>query len=433
MRHKRSLFKKISILTILGSVIICSLCLGTVYFWSYYYYGQIFEDRVIDEYTYKKNKELGVYNEWLLGASSTNIDLVEAVFGEEIEAKLYDKATSQEEVSQIYEEQIGDKYIIYRIDIDYENGDRIYKYSIIRDIYKESFSKILLYFVFFSIIIFGLILFFLRKLCEKLYLNIHLLQEYVEETSSYNQISNEDKTIDINDPEILSLFNSFKDMRNNLQEKDKFQQSMLQYISHEIKTPVMTISSYTEIAKQELYPKGTLLSTLDTISEQTIRITSKVEELLLLSKINYDYNNEEIKSFSLNNLILSVMEHIKYTDLNKDIKVILKEEIIIRGYRDKLKILCENLIDNQIKYSNHSIVIKAFVKKGVCHIYFYNDGEKIPRELSEKIFNPFVKGEYGNSGLGLSICKTIANLHNGNIVIKDTKIGTLFLVTIENI
>lgn len=430
-RKQTWLFTKISLLIALFITLICICSVGIVYFWSYYYYGKIFEDRVIDEYTYKKNHELGVYNEWILGVTAHSIDVVEAIHGKETADHLFQNALNQKEDTHLYREKVNDKYLLYQIDLDYENGEKVYKYSVLKDIYKEIFPEMLLCFFLLSILIFKFSLLLTKIISNKLYSNISKLREYVNQTT-YNDLDSV-VLLDTEDEEIKALANSFCDMKANLKEKETIQQSMLQYISHELKTPIMIINSYAESAKDQIYPKGSLNDTLETITIQTKRMQNKVEDLLLIAKVNADYGNDQIQLVHVDELVKSVVDNMKYRDLTKPIQLNLENNMNIVGYKDKLQILFENLIDNQLKYSHTKMEIRGFMKNKEVVIFFYNDGEKIDGNTKKFLFKPFVKGDHGDHGLGLSICKSITNLHKGDISIVEVEHGTMFKVIINNL
>ena len=92
MKKKQQGFRKRILLgTTLFIVIITLLSLAVVYYWSFYHFSHLFEDRVIDAYTFQKNQELGVENEWILGITTNSIDVVESVHGENTAREIQQK------------------------------------------------------------------------------------------------------------------------------------------------------------------------------------------------------------------------------------------------------------------------------------------------------------------------------------------------------
>ncbi len=423
------LFTKITLLMAVFITAICIVVIGIVYFWSYYYFGHIFEDKVIDQFTEERNLDIGLDNEWILGVTAHHIDVVEAIHGTATAEHIYEEALKQIDKVKAYREKVDDKYILYMIEMDIKNGEKIYKYSVIKDIYKEVFPNISIFVAISSIFIFIVSIKMIRIITKKIYENIDKLKIYANEIAYYNLDAK--MNVDSDDQAIMDLAKSFIYMKDRLKEKDDVQQSMLQYISHELKTPIMIISSYTTSAKDEIFPKGDMNATLDTILAQTNRIQNKVEELLLIAKINVEDQHFIAQEINISNLALHVIRNINYLNSSKKMTINIPEDLVVIGYKDELQILIENLINNQIKYSDEVIAIRAYVKDNSVCFLFYNDGEMVDYENRESLFKPFSKGFTGEHGLGLSICKKIVDIHKGEITLQKVKKGTFFKVTLN--
>ena len=87
--------------------------------------------------------------------------------------------------------------------------------------------------------------------------------------------------------EIGSLAKSIEYMRKELIKRDESEQWMLQNISHELKTPVMVIRSYSEAVGDGIFPKGDLKSSMRIISSEAERLEKRIKDLLYLSKLEY--------------------------------------------------------------------------------------------------------------------------------------------------
>lgn len=266
--------------------------LGILYGWSYYYYGSRFEDRVIDEYTYQKKQDMGVNNEWIVGVTTDNIDVVEAIHGKEVKRLVEDLKNRQAKNKQIYREDVGDKQLLVMTELDTKNGEQVYEYSIIRDMYMELLPKIGIFFFLFLIVIFLFAFLLFKRMSDQLYKNVSIVKQQAEALSLDKASANEIK-IDTKDDDIQSLANSFNVMKKRLIEKDEREQSMIGFISHEMKTPTMVIKGYTNAAIDGLYPKGTLKNSLVVINEQIERIEDKTSELLRFSEYVMEKNKEK--------------------------------------------------------------------------------------------------------------------------------------------
>ena len=177
MKKKQQGFRKRILLgTTLFIVIITLLSLAVVYYWSFYHFSHLFEDRVIDAYTFQKNQELGVENEWILGITTNSIDVVESVHGENTAREIQQKALTQEEVTKLYRDTIDQKHLLYTIELDTKDGEMLYKYSVLKDIYAEKFPQIALCLLVFAFIVAIISIIYSNSLSRELYSGIHPLQ-----------------------------------------------------------------------------------------------------------------------------------------------------------------------------------------------------------------------------------------------------------------
>lgn len=424
--------KKESWLTNKSLVILISLFtltfivgLSILYGWSYYYFGTIFEDRVINEYTYQKKQDIGVNNEWIVGVTTDNIDVVEAIHGEKVKKIVEDLKKGQNENKQIYRENIDDKQLLVMIELDTKNGEQIYEYSIIRDLYMEILPRIGLIFFVFLIVIFLLAFLLFKQLSNLLYRNISLVKQQAEMISTDKATSEEIK-ITTKDSDIQSLIASFNFMKKRLIEKDERNQAMIGFVSHELKTPTMIIKGYTNAAMDGLYPKGTLEDSLVVINEQVKRIEDKTTELLRFSEYILERNKEEKPEMvNLTDTIKRTIDIFRPMS-NKKIQFEARDSIYFEGYPALLTILFENLIQNQLNYSDNYIAIALFKDEPHICIRFKNDGQIVTLADYPDIFQPFSTRNPSGSGLGLEIAQEIVRLHGGKISLVSDEKTTIF-------
>lgn len=431
IKKRLSFFTRIILTTsIMLSLIILS-SFGIFYYYSYKTFANNFEDYVIDEHTTQEYLNQGIKNEWVLGVTANSIDLVEAIHDDHVAERLLEKAEKQTEASKFYREQIDGKYVYYRIEVDLENGERIYKYSIIKDIYLEQIPNILRLVIILIISVLVLTYLLLRNTTRQLTNNIHTTSQYL------NRVANHDLNIEINHDEIfnkdmVNLIDSFEHMQSKLREQYEFQESILQYISHEMKTPIMIINCYTESAKEGIYVDGKKDALYDLILKQTERMSSKINELLLTIKLDSDFNSGAKKIVDLGNIFYNVYDNLNYLNLSINKAIDIKDNLLSEVYIENIQVLFENLLINSYKYAKTKIEISGFSKGEHVIFYFINDGEKIPTENLENIFKPFVKGKNGGSGLGLAICKKIAAMHGGDIRCESTEEVTKIILTLPS-
>lgn len=297
----------------------------------------------------------------------------------------------------------------------------IYLTSFMWNTYKKEIENNLLLKVIVIIIgsFFGLI-FFSMWFSKKLTLPLVKLKDSVNKISRYDW--NEEVKVVRND-EIGELALTIEKMRKELIKKDKSQQEALQFISHELKTPVMIIRSYLQSIEDGIFPEGNLIGSLKTIDDQTLRLERKIKDLLYFSKLDYLSKHENKKTaINLKDIIMKV---IKNLNAPKKIKFDLNlTDYFIEGNENQVKIIFENIFDNQLRYANTKIKV-YFIEN---ELKIFNDGEKIEEETLKEIFKPFKKGKNGENGIGLSIVKRIVEIHGGTIKIENKENGVEYTI-----
>lgn len=430
MKKKNSswLYRRLFIYSAIFIFLICAVSLGITWYWSFYHFKNIFEDRVIDEYTLKYSEQLGIENEWVLGVSTHSIDVLEATHGDATAEHIRQKALTQEEIYRFYREKVDGKPLLYMISLNNQNGEFLYKYSVIKDIYAEIFPNIAVTFLIFSLFIMFLSLIYIRVVYRQVYASINQLKEYADRLAGFD-FETEPLEIVTEDQNIKSLADAFCQMQIKLAEKENLQNTTLQYISHEMKTPIMIIESYAASAKDRIYPKETLEATLDTILAQAERMKIKVASLLQVVKMNTKELN--LLSFNLSEAANQVLSNYQVPlGAVARCQIQIASRLMISADPEQIQILMENLVENQLKYCDSIVAIRIFESKNRMIMLFFNDGEQIPNDIKSELFIPFVKGYTGSHGLGLSICQTILLRHRGTIRVLDSRFGTLFQVMI---
>lgn len=427
MKEKHGFRWKMILSTLCFILLVSSLSLGVVYYWSFYHFSNIFEDRVIDEETFQKNKDMGIKNEWILGVTTDSIDVVESIHNKKVANKIYKDALLQTKTEQLYRETIDGKHLLYIIQLDVENGESVYKYSIIKDIYAEIFPQIVLTLFLFIAVVSLLSVLYTYIVSKDLYRNIRNLRKYTNQITKGNHVENID--VKTTDSEFQALVEDLECMKETIENEAAARQNALQYLSHEMKTPLMIIEGYTSSALDQVYPKGDLNETLNTIISQTERMKQRLQDLLTIVRMDDVPQEEDNQMIPILPCIEEILLLFDSKLENKNVKVNVLPETAIWGNSERIKILLENMISNQVKYSDTVIQIDEEQNEDELFIKFYNDGLIIPNDIKDKIFQPFVKGSPQGSGLGLSICKNIMNQMGGKISYNEVSNGVEFVLT----
>ncbi|MNI34323.1 Sensor histidine kinase CssS [compost metagenome] len=229
--------------------------------------------------------------------------------------------------------------------------------------------------------------------------------------------------------EIGQLSASIEWMRHKLVEQDEAQQGFLQHISHELKTPVMIIRSYTHAIQEGIFPKDDLNGSVQVIDQEAERLEHRIQNLLYLTKLDYLKTHPErmLEQFDICQIIEQTMERLQWKrpELHWTLEL---PPFMISGNEEQWMIAMENLIDNQIRYAKSNIHIHMEQKGVSGRLTIGNDGPAISNEIKAQLFLPFSKGKGGKFGLGLMILKRIADMHLVEVGVEEEPVlaGTTF-------
>ncbi len=230
--------------------------------------------------------------------------------------------------------------------------------------------------------------------------------------------------------ELELLATSFNDMQQNIQrqlrmleqEKDKVVQAeksrtaFFNNVTHELKTPLATISGYAQIIGEEDFDDPVFLrKATGKIRLESERLNGMVIDLIELSKRDMAPSLKKREAIQLLPLVLSVSEDMSLKAGQRQMAIdVTGEDVIVDGNRDELRQVFSNVLDNAIKYGVAGTQIVVLMRKEM--IMVTNDSHPVPFQIAENAFEPFIhtKGK-GSSGLGLSICQQIIAQYDGTI------------------
>ena len=213
-------------------------------------------------------------------------------------------------------------------------------------------------------------------------------------------------------------------------------------VSHELKTPLTTIGTYTETLLDN-YPVGDemTISFLKTIHNETVKMTSLVKNLLTLSKFDAQSIEMNKEFFDPDMLVSDIVETFRIQAENKN-QVLTYKKVndvpSILGDTFQIERAVKNIISNSMKYTPEKGKIKVSVGSayGEVFIKIEDTGKGIPEQDLPHIFERFYRvdkarsREQGGTGLGLAIAKEIIENHGGTITM-ESKFGEYTKVTIK--
>lgn len=198
-------------------------------------------------------------------------------------------------------------------------------------------------------------------------------------------------------------------------------------VSHELKTPLTTIKSYTEtLIDDNLENKDIGLRFLGVVNNEVDRMTRIVSDLLLLSRIDYSKTEWRKDTFSFDALVKEIVEKFTLEAEKHELEITYEKSSIIpkfTGDRDRIEQVITNIISNAVKYTpaGGKINIYAGHVLNETYIRVKDTGIGIPKDDLDRIFERFYRVDkarsraYGGTGLGLSIAKEIVEAHGGTI------------------
>ena len=201
-------------------------------------------------------------------------------------------------------------------------------------------------------------------------------------------------------------------------------------VSHELKTPLTTIKSYTEtLIDDELQDKDMGLRFLGVVNNEVDRMTRIVTDLLLLSRIDYSQTEWRKAPFHIDALVKEVVEKFTLEAEKQQLTLTFEKSSIIprfTGDRDRIEQVITNILSNAVKYTPEGGSISVFAGHvlGETYIKVKDTGIGIPKDDLDRIFERFYRVDkarsraYGGTGLGLSIAKEIVEAHGGRITIE---------------
>lgn len=347
------------------------------------------------------------------------------------------------------------------------NFQKTYKFALISALYISVFasffamflSKAIFKYTFRSLIPFGLIFLFfififtfiaiqyrverfIYRRVKKIYDDISLL----ESTSFLDQSITTD--MDALTREVKKFATDKKLEIEMLKVREKYRREFLGNVSHELKTPLFTVQGYlSTLLDGAMEDKNIRKKYLKRAEKGVERLIYIVEDLDMITKLESGDLNLEFSEFDIVELIQNVFDLLEMKADYKKITLAFEnhhiQSVFVKGDKDKLQQLVENLIVNSIKYGKvgglTEVSVINLTKKKVL-VRITDNGEGIERQNLPRIFERFYRVDKsgarseGGSGLGLAIVKHIIEAHKEKIYVEsEFGIGSEFSFTLTKI
>ena len=240
--------------------------------------------------------------------------------------------------------------------------------------------------------------------------------------------------------ELNQLGISYNKMLERLSDAFEIQRQFTANAAHELRTPLALMQVQLDLYNSASHPgnDADTLQTIKMVTEQNDKLNRMVKTLLDMSELQSVGRDDKI---ILDAIVEEVLADLEPLAVEKNIKLIGKcEDATMIGSDILIYRLVYNLVENAIKY-NHplgQVTVTAYQRNKNVYLSVEDTGSGIPKELRERVFEPFFRvdksrsRELGGVGLGLALVHEIVRVHDGSICIKSGKTGgTIFEVTFE--
>ena len=267
---------------------------------------------------------------------------------------------------------------------------------------------------------------------------IREFSDKIEEVQAQNLADSRIEASKIKELNQLSV--SYNKMLERLSDAFEIQRQFTANAAHELRTPLSLMQVQLDLYHSTQHPgsDADTVQMIKMLTEQNDRLGKMVKTLLDMSELQTVGRDEKI---ILNDLVDEVLEDLELLAQEKNIKLIGKyKNITMIGSDILIYRLVYNLVENAIKY-NHSdgqVTVNAYKKQKHIYLSVEDTGSGIPKELRERVFEPFFRvdksrsRELGGVGLGLALVHEIVRVHDGSISIKSNPAGgTIFEVIFD--
>lgn len=237
--------------------------------------------------------------------------------------------------------------------------------------------------------------------------------------------------------ELNQLGISYNKMLERLSEAFEIQRQFTANAAHELRTPLALMQVQLDLYNSASHPgnDADTLQTIKMVTEQNDKLNRMVKTLLDMSELQTVGRDDKI---ILDAIVEEVLVDLEPLAVEKNIKLIGKcEDATMIGSDILIYRLVYNLVENAIKY-NHplgQVTVTAYQRNKHVYLSVEDTGSGIPKELRERVFEPFFRvdksrsRELGGVGLGLALVREIVRVHDGSITVKSNPSGgTIFEV-----
>jgi two-component system phosphate regulon sensor histidine kinase PhoR len=216
---------------------------------------------------------------------------------------------------------------------------------------------------------------------------------------------------------------------------EKMRREFTANVTHELKTPLTSISGYAEIIASGLVKPDDIPNFANKIHKESGRLLSLISDIMELSQLDEKFSDEEFAPVDLAGVAAEVAEDLRSNAEKHGITITVDTKTaVINGNRNQIYELIYNLCDNAIRYNRENGSVKIITGDDNEHpfVKVADTGIGIPEKHHKRVFERFYRvdksrsKETGGTGLGLAIVKHITERHGGDISLESSEQGTTF-------
>ena len=241
--------------------------------------------------------------------------------------------------------------------------------------------------------------------------------------------------------ELKEVSRAFNTMTKKLQGVEEGRREFVSNVSHELRSPITSIHGFAEGMADGVIPPEEHPKYLRLVADESQRMSTLVNDLLALSRLERDDAVPEMTVFDINEMLRrAIIQRMNDLETRK-IEISCEPETDpcpVRADRDRIEQVIINLLDNAIKFTpdGGKITLASRVRGDKAEITVSDNGPGVAEEDRDKIFDRFFTADRAHTagkgtGLGLSICKRIMDMHGQSLRLLDTESGAAFRFTLE--
>lgn len=249
----------------------------------------------------------------------------------------------------------------------------------------------------------------------------------------------EDTSLEPPYKELVPFANMIRKQHADILSSAKVRQDFTANVSHELKTPLTAISGYAELIENHMVDEEQQIRFVHEIRKNAERLLSLINDIIRLSELDRSEKHPAFESLDLYDVVSEGMDALKVNAAKRQVTIHFSgEHCNIRGNREMIRELTDNLVQNAIRYNRENGQVWVTVQRdGSPTLVVKDSGIGIPKAEQERIFERFYRvdksrsKETGGTGLGLAIVKHIVEIHDAKIELdsepeKGTQIRVVF-------